>query len=175
MLRIFRKNRNKPGAVEDVQLRPAEQSGVDPLEQRLEDTRRQLGARLGALLSGRGATDESLLDEIETTLITSDIGVNAAMEGYSVSGKTGTAQKIDENGQYAEGKYISSFVGMTPSRNPEVVILVVIDEPEKKHYGGVVAAPAFRKIARETLNYLNVPPESSVKPLVISSRYEVSG
>ena len=80
MLRIFRKNRKKPGAVQDVQLRPAEQSGVDPLEQRLEDTRRQLGQRLGALLSGRSTIDDSLLEEIETTLITSDIGVKAALE-----------------------------------------------------------------------------------------------
>jgi fused signal recognition particle receptor len=63
-----------------VQLRPAEQSGVDPLEQRLEDTRRQLGKRLGDLLSGRSTVDEDLLEEIETTLITADIGVNAALE-----------------------------------------------------------------------------------------------
>ena len=80
MLRIFRKNKKKPGAVTDVQLRPAEQSGLDPLEQRLEDTRRQLGKRLGTLLTGRTQVDEDLLDEIETTLITSDIGVNAALE-----------------------------------------------------------------------------------------------
>jgi fused signal recognition particle receptor len=80
MLRIFRKNKKQPGAVQDVQLRPAEQSGADPLEQRLEDTRRQLGQRLGALLTGRSTIDDSLLDEIETTLITSDIGVKAALE-----------------------------------------------------------------------------------------------
>jgi len=80
MLRIFRKNKNKPGAVQDVQLRPAEASGQDALELRLEDTRRQLGKRLGALLTNRSSIDEDLLDEIETTLITSDIGVNAALE-----------------------------------------------------------------------------------------------
>ena len=80
MLRIFRKNKKKPGAVQDVQLRPAEQSGQDALELRLEDTRRQLGKRLGSLLSQRSSIDEDLLDEIETTLITSDIGVNAALE-----------------------------------------------------------------------------------------------
>ena len=80
MLRIFRKNKNKPGAVQDVQLRPAEQSGQDALELRLEDTRRQLGKRLGALLTNRNSIDEDLLDEIETTLITSDIGVNAALK-----------------------------------------------------------------------------------------------
>ena len=80
MFRIFRKSKQKAGAVRDVQMRPIEQSGVDPLEQRLEDTRRQLGKRLGSLLTGRTAVDEDLLDEIETTLITADIGVNAAME-----------------------------------------------------------------------------------------------
>lgn len=80
MLRIFRKNKQKPGEVQDVQLRPAEQSGQDLLEQRLEDTRRQLGKRLGALLSKRSAIDEELLEAIETTLITSDIGVQAALE-----------------------------------------------------------------------------------------------
>jgi fused signal recognition particle receptor len=80
MLRIFRKNKNKPGAVQDVQLRPAEKSGQDPLEKRLEDTRRQLGKRLGSLLSNRSNIDDDLLDEIETTLITSDIGIKAALE-----------------------------------------------------------------------------------------------
>jgi len=80
MFRIFRKNKKTPGKIEDVQVRPAEQSGVDPLEARLEDTRRQLGKRLGSLLSGRSSVDEDLLDEIETTLITSDIGVKAALE-----------------------------------------------------------------------------------------------
>jgi fused signal recognition particle receptor len=80
MLRIFRKNKKKPGEVQDVQLRPAEQSGQDPLEARLQDTRRQLGKRLGSLLSNRSAIDEDLLDEIETTLITADIGVQAALE-----------------------------------------------------------------------------------------------
>jgi fused signal recognition particle receptor len=80
MLRIFRKNKNKPGAVQDVQLRPAEKSGEDPLEARLEDTRKQLGKRLGDLLSSRSAVNDDLLDEIETTLITSDIGVQAALK-----------------------------------------------------------------------------------------------
>jgi len=80
MLRIFRKDKKKPGEIQGVQLRPAEQSGQDLLEQRLEDTRRQLGKRLGALLSNRSAIDEELLEEIEITLITSDIGVRAALE-----------------------------------------------------------------------------------------------
>jgi len=80
MLRIFRKNKKKPGEVQDVQPRPAEQSGQDLLEQRLEDTRKQLATRSGALLSKRSPIDEELLGAIETTLITSDIGVQAALE-----------------------------------------------------------------------------------------------
>jgi fused signal recognition particle receptor len=80
MLRIFRKNKKRPGEVLDVQLRPAELSGQDPLEQRLKDTRRQLGQRLGALLSSHATIDEDLLEEIETTLITADISVQAAMD-----------------------------------------------------------------------------------------------
>ena len=87
-------------------------------------------------------------------------GFNAALEGYTVCGKTGTAQKTDETGRYAKGKYISSFVGFTPAENPEIAVLVILDEPTKNHYGGIVAAPAFSKIAQETLTYLNVPPKN---------------
>lgn len=84
-------------------------------------------------------------------------GVNAALEGYSVCGKTGTAQKVDEKGTYAEDKYIASFVGFAPSQNPEIAVLVVIDEPEQQYFGSIVSAPAFKKIAFETLNYMNLP------------------
>lgn len=87
-------------------------------------------------------------------------GERAALDGYAVCGKTGTAQKLDEKGGYAEGAYLASFVGFLPADAPRLTILVVIDDPETGHYGGVVAAPAFRRIARETLNYLNVPPGS---------------
>ncbi|MDP3285350.1 MAG: penicillin-binding transpeptidase domain-containing protein, partial [Desulfobacterales bacterium] len=87
-------------------------------------------------------------------------GFNAALGGYTVCGKTGTAQKINEKGEYAKGKYIASFVGFAPVENPEIAILVILDEPMKNHYGGIVAAPAFSKIAQETLTYLNVPPKN---------------
>jgi len=84
-------------------------------------------------------------------------GVNAALEGYSVCGKTGTAQKVDEKGTYAKDKYIASFVGFASSQNPEIAVLVVIDEPEQQYFGSIVAAPVFKKIAFETLNYMNLP------------------
>ncbi len=87
-------------------------------------------------------------------------GVQAAIKGYKVAGKTGTAQKADPaGGGYEKDKYIASFVGFVPAGNPEIVVLVMIDEPYKAHYGGVVAAPVFRRIVRETLRYLKVPSE----------------
>jgi cell division protein FtsI (penicillin-binding protein 3) len=84
-------------------------------------------------------------------------GVNAALEGYSVCGKTGTAQKIDEKGTYSNEKYTASFLGFIPAEDPEIAVLVVIDEPQGKHYGSIVAAPAFKRIAHETVNYMNIP------------------
>ncbi len=84
-------------------------------------------------------------------------GVNAALEGYSVCGKTGTAQKIDEKGTYSDEKYIASFLGFIPAEDPEIAILVVIDEPRGNHFGSIVAAPAFKRIAHETVNYMNIP------------------
>ena len=97
---------------------------------------------------------------MQTVVTEGGTGTSASLPGYTVCGKTGTAQKIDENGNYAHGKYTASFVGFAPLENPSIAILVVIDEPTSEHYGGTVAAPAFRKIAHETLHYLNVPPST---------------
>lgn len=78
---------------------------------------------------------------------------------YEVAGKTGTAQKPDPiAGGYAEDRWIGSFLGMVPARRPRLALLVSIDEPQGQYYGGVVAAPAFARIAEWTLNYLGVAP-----------------
>ena len=118
----------------------------------------------------------NIVKRIMKTVITEGgTGVNAALEGYSVSGKTGTAQKIDDSGKYAHGKYVSSFLGFAPADEPKVVILVIVDEPEGEHYGGMVAAPAFKKIAHETLNYLNIPPVMKQDKLRVSIKTEDKG
>ncbi|HBO83692.1 MAG: hypothetical protein A2073_02110 [Deltaproteobacteria bacterium GWC2_42_11] len=84
-------------------------------------------------------------------------GVKAAVDGFEVAGKTGTAQKPDLSaGGYSEGRYISSFIGFVPADNPRITILVLIDEPRGEFYGGQVAAPVFREIARQSLPYLGV-------------------
>ena len=85
-------------------------------------------------------------------------GTEAAIPGYTVAGKTGTANKV-ENGVYAS-KYVASFVGLVPARKPRLAILVMVDEPKGQIWGGVVAAPLFRDIARFALQYLEVPPDA---------------
>jgi cell division protein FtsI/penicillin-binding protein 2 len=87
-------------------------------------------------------------------------GTYAAMPGYQVAGKTGTAQKPDSRGGYATGRYVASFVGIVPASRPRLVVLVTVDEPQGAIWGGVVAAPAFQQIARFDLQYLEVPPDA---------------
>ena len=88
-------------------------------------------------------------------------GQYAAMPGYQVAGKTGTAQKPDSHGGYATGRYVASFVGIVPASRPRLVVLVTVDEPQGAIWGGVVAAPAFQQIARFDLQYLEVPPDAT--------------
>lgn len=95
-------------------------------------------------------------------------GTRAAVKGFTVGGKTGTAQKIGPDGAYSRRDFVSSFVGFVPASRPELVILVVVDEPRKYTYGGLVAAPAFQEIAQSTLNYLNIPMETT--PLKIAEQ-----
>ncbi len=102
----------------------------------------------------------NLSSMLERVVAKGGTGQKAALSGYRAAGKTGTAQKVERGAkQYARDKYTATFVGFIPARDPALVILVVIDEPKKQHYGGVVAAPAFRQIARESLQYLKIPPE----------------
>jgi len=87
-------------------------------------------------------------------------GTMASVEGFEVAGKTGTAQKADlAHGGYAARKRVGSFVGFVPAEDPRLVVLVLVDEPEVNVYGGVVAAPVFRNIARGALRHLAVAPQ----------------
>ena len=86
-------------------------------------------------------------------------GNEAAIPGYSVAGKTGTAQKPDGHGGYSKYDYVATFVGMVPASKPRLVVLVMVDEPRNSIFGGVVAAPAFAQIAKFDLQYLEIPPD----------------
>ena len=86
--------------------------------------------------------------------------MEAAVDGYLVAGKTGTAQKADYvHGGYAKDKWLASFIGFAPADKPAMVISVVIDEPVIAHYGGTVAGPVFRRIAEVTLRHMGVAPD----------------
>jgi cell division protein FtsI (penicillin-binding protein 3) len=88
----------------------------------------------------------------------------AQLDGYSAAGKTGTAQKIDPKTRaYSKTKYVGSFVGFAPVKNPAVVIIVVMDEPTGAYHGGDVAAPIFREIAEQILPELGVMPDIDTK------------
>jgi cell division protein FtsI (penicillin-binding protein 3) len=94
-------------------------------------------------------------------VVTRGTGKAAAVEGYKVAGKTGTAQKFDASlGKYSPQKFMASFVGYLPAEQPRATILVSIDEPQVgAAWGGVAAAPLFSAIAQQTMRYLRVPPD----------------
>ncbi|HVG24245.1 MAG TPA: penicillin-binding transpeptidase domain-containing protein [Thermoanaerobaculia bacterium] len=99
----------------------------------------------------------AVLNEILKNVVTRGTGEKAALAEHVVAGKTGTAQKAIGRHGYVDGRYVGSFAGYVPADQPRLAILVVIDEPRGEHYGGQVAAPAFREIAEGALRYLNVP------------------
>jgi cell division protein FtsI (penicillin-binding protein 3) len=103
-------------------------------------------------------TSDTMRNMLER-VVTEGTGKKAQSSDYRVGGKTGTAQKA-EGGKYAEGKYTSVFVGFAPADAPRVVCGVLIDEPEKAHYGGTVAAPACREILEAAMLDLGVPPST---------------
>lgn len=98
-------------------------------------------------------------------------GVEAAMTGFRVAGKTATAQKVDPaTGKYSEDKYTASFLGFVPADKPRLVIAVVLDEPMIGRYGGDLAGPVFRRVAEASLRYLGVPPSHSAPKIKTVTR-----
>ncbi len=83
-----------------------------------------------------------------------------SIPGYQLAGKTSTSNKIDPTtGKYSKSQYVASFIGMAPAKNPQLLISVIVDEPQGDIYGGSVAAPAFGKIAAFALPYLRIAPK----------------
>lgn len=102
-------------------------------------------------------------------------GTNAALSGVEVAGKTGTAQKVDpETGRFSMSHVIGSFMGFVPARSPRIAILIAIDEPKGRGFGGVVAAPAFKEVAQQVLTYLNVVPEEDPSTMLLASNNDTS-
>lgn len=105
--------------------------------------------------SETAATLVSLLEQV----VASGGGSKAAVKGYRIGGKTGTAQKAKEDGAgYYDNRYIASFCGFAPVEDPRISILVVIDDPSGIYYGGQIAAPVAGQIFEEVLRYMNITP-----------------
>jgi cell division protein FtsI (penicillin-binding protein 3) len=104
------------------------------------------------------ATAASLRRMLEGVFGPGGTASGAGIEGYVMAGKTGTAEKPDENGGYSKTKFVSSFVGFAPARRPKLLVAVMVDEPQGDIYGGTVAAPAFREITSFALQYLRIAP-----------------
>jgi cell division protein FtsI (penicillin-binding protein 3) len=177
-----------PGEVQGIMLHPDDWSGSTignvPIGQGIATTAIQLVAAYSAIANDGVMVQPHLLRKVsgetppkyptkriisvETArimqqmfgdVVTDDrgTGAQAKIPGYAVAGKTGTAN-IAEGGVYAEGRYVASFIGFVPARNPRLLTLVVVNEPNVP-WGGDVAAPAFEQITEFALQYLAIPPD----------------
>jgi cell division protein FtsI (penicillin-binding protein 3) len=134
-------------------LRRGSQVEQEPQPQPRRVVRETTAAAMRAMLEG---------------VVLNGTGTKAQLAGYTVAGKTGTAQKIDPaTGRYSATQLIASFVGFAPINNPAVTILVQLDSPVGAHEGGAVAAPVFQRIAEQALPYLNVPRDVPVAPAAL--------
>jgi cell division protein FtsI/penicillin-binding protein 2 len=106
-------------------------------------------------------------------VVSEGTGESAAVSGYTVAGKTGTAQKARSDGRgYAAGKYVGSFSGFLPADDPRVLIIVSLDEPSNAIYGGVVAAPTFSRLAAFSVSHLKIPPSTAA---IVSTESSATG
>ena len=100
----------------------------------------------------------------------------AAVPGFIIAGKTGTAQKVDPRGGYEEGKYVVSFAGYLPAEHPEFVGLVVLDDAHTSkpelNYGGLVAGPIFSRVAERAARYLDLEPYEEIRKAIPMARVE---
>ena len=101
-------------------------------------------------------------------VVTSGTGTRAAVGGYRIAGKSGTAQIARAEGGYSPDRHMASFGGFAPSDTPRVALLVVLDSPRGDDYGGHVAAPVFARIMTDALRYLRVPSEKGPRPGITS-------
>lgn len=106
-----------------------------------------------------------LLKRILASAVQSGTGTRAIVKGFTVCGKTGTAQQIDkQTRKYSDERYFASFCGFLPKEKPRITIFVCFDAPQGSYWGGVIAAPVFSRIASRVMAYLNVMPDVDVNP-----------
>jgi cell division protein FtsI/penicillin-binding protein 2 len=173
-----------PGEAGGIVPKPEEYSGSSlgnlPIGQGLAVTPMQMVSAYSALANGgiihrphviAGETDEGRRVVSATTatqvsrMLEGVFGAGgtaqeATIDGYTLAGKTGTAEKPDpETGGYSDYKFFSSFIGYAPARDPRLLVSVMVDEPKGAYYGAEVAAPAFERIVEFALPYMRIPPD----------------
>jgi cell division protein FtsI (penicillin-binding protein 3) len=117
---------------------------------------------------------EQLIPMMESVVTQDGTAMKAAVPGYRIAGKTGTAHKA-VGGSYSADQYMSTFVGMAPASRPKIVLAVVIDSPSNgQYYGGLVSAPVFSRIMAETLRMMNVEPDRSAEHLAQQGKLPLS-
>jgi cell division protein FtsI/penicillin-binding protein 2 len=122
-----------------------------------------VGGRSTRLPAGRRVVSAQVATELrhmlEGVLAAGGTASEVSIKGYRLAGKTGTANKIDPStGLYSDTRFVASFVGFAPARDPKLLVSVMVDEPQGAIYGGAVAAPAFGQIMSFALPYLRIPP-----------------
>lgn len=138
------------------------------LVDRLEDSNHRVFAKYSPQPVRRvinEASDQAIIQALKAVVAPGGTAARAALDHYTVAGKTGTANKV-EGGHYVE-KYFASFIGFFPADNPELCISITFDEPRQGHFGGDIAAPVFKEIAEAAANYLNIRPEDSSIPSIV--------
>jgi cell division protein FtsI (penicillin-binding protein 3) len=178
-----------PGEEQGIVLRPEEYSGSTmgnlPLGQGLSVTPIQMAAAYSAIANGgilrpprlvleeggeatspppgKRVISRDTADQVsrmlEGVLAPGGTASEVSVPGYTLAGKTGTAQKVVD-GVYSETKFVASFVGFAPAEDPRLLVAIVVDEPQGDYYGGSVAAPAFGEIAQFALPYLEIPADT---------------
>jgi cell division protein FtsI (penicillin-binding protein 3) len=122
------------------------------------ETAREIGDALRGVVSDRGTA------------------AAAAVPGFTIAGKTGTAQKVDPRGGYEHGKYVVSFAGYLPAEHPELVGLVVLDEAHtdkpELNYGGLIAGPVFSRVAEKAAQYLDLRPQEQIRKAIPVERVQ---
>jgi cell division protein FtsI (penicillin-binding protein 3) len=116
----------------------------------------------------------SILTGMLVRVVTDGTGKRAAIEGYAVAGKTGTAQKIDPKiNRYSATDHVASFVGFVPVSQPALVVVATLDTPRGAHHGGEVAAPLFARVAEGALRRLAIPPDDPTRRMRVVAPTEL--
>ena len=127
-----------------------------------EDGHRVVEPKGHRIISSKSAAQIRTM--LEGVLAPGGTASEVSVPGYTLAGKTGTAQ-VAENGTYSETKFVASFVGFAPAQDPKLLVAIVVNQPTRgSYYGGTVAAPAFGEIAKFALPYLGIPPDQGTSP-----------